>query len=34
VLQSDSTRQKIGFVSAKEWRKQNENENLVPAQFE
>jgi len=34
VLQSDSKRQKIGFVSAKEWRKLNENENLVPVHIE
>lgn len=34
VLQSDTKRQKIGFVSAKEWRKLNENENLVPRQFD
>jgi len=34
VLQSDSKRQKIGFVTAKEWRKLNEDENLVPLQFE
>jgi hypothetical protein len=34
VLQSDSKRQKIGFVRAREWRKLNETENLVPAQFE
>ena len=31
VLQSDSKRQQIGFVTAKEWRQLNENENLVPA---
>lgn len=34
VLQSDSKRQKIGFVTAKEWRRRNENENLVPLEFE
>jgi hypothetical protein len=34
VLQSDSKRQKIGFVTAKEWRKLNEDENLVPAIFD
>jgi hypothetical protein len=34
VLQSDSKRQKIGFVTAKEWRKLNEDENLVPSEFE
>lgn len=34
VLQSDSKRQKIGFVTAKEWRKLNENESLVPADID
>jgi hypothetical protein len=34
VLQSDSKRQKIGFVTAREWRARNENENLVPAELE
>ena len=34
VLQSDSKRQQIGFVKAREWRKLNDNEDLVPAQFE
>ena len=34
VLQSDSKRQKIGFVTAKEWRERNENDDLVPAEFE
>ncbi|MBV9768887.1 MAG: hypothetical protein JOZ32_04895 [Bryobacterales bacterium] len=34
VLQSDSKRQKIGFITAKEWRKLNENENLIPAHCE
>jgi hypothetical protein len=34
VLEADSKRQKIGFVSAKEWRKQNQNEDLVPGGFE
>ena len=34
VLQSDSKRQQIGFVTAREWRKLNEDENLVPLQFE
>lgn len=34
VLQSDSKRQKIGFVPAKEWRQRNENDNLLPAEFE
>jgi hypothetical protein len=33
VLQSDSKRQQIGFVTAKEWQKLNENENLVPGEF-
>ena len=34
VLQSDTKRQKIGFVTAKEWRKLNEDENLVPLHVE
>ena len=34
VLQSDSKRQKIGFITAKQWRKMNENEDLLPGQFE
>ncbi len=34
VLESDSKRQKIGFVTAKEWRKLNENESLVPQRFD
>jgi len=34
VLEADSKRQKIGFVSAKEWRKLNKNEELVPGQVE
>jgi hypothetical protein len=34
VLQSDSRRQKIGFISAKEWRKGNHDEELVPGYFE
>jgi hypothetical protein len=34
VLESDSRRQKIGFVTAKEWRKSNQDENLVPSHFE
>jgi hypothetical protein len=34
VLQSDSKRQQIGFVTAKEWRQLNDNENLVPTRFE
>ena len=32
VLHIDSKRQKIGFMSAKEWQRQNESENLVPGQ--
>jgi hypothetical protein len=34
VLESDSRRQKFGFVTAKEWRKLNQDENLVPSHFE
>lgn len=34
VLQSDSKGQQIGFVTAKEWRQLNENENLVPGRVE
>lgn len=34
VLQADSRRQKIGFVSAKEWRKLNNDEELVPGRFD
>jgi hypothetical protein len=34
VLQSDSKRQKIGFISAKEWRKVNFDEELVPGHFD
>jgi len=34
VLEADSKRQKIGFVSAKQWRKQNEHESLVPEHIE
>ena len=34
VLQADSKRQKIGFISAKEWRKLNDDEELVPGKFE
>lgn len=34
VLESDSKRQKIGFITAKEWRKLNRDEDLVPGGFE
>lgn len=34
VLEADSKRQKIGFITAKEWRKLNENEDLLPGQLE
>jgi hypothetical protein len=34
VLQSDTKRQKIGFVTAKEWRKLNHDEELVPGQLD
>ena len=34
VLQADTKRQKIGFVTAKEWRKLNHDEELVPGQFD
>jgi hypothetical protein len=34
VLEADSKRQKIGFISAKEWRKLNQNEDLVPCQID
>jgi hypothetical protein len=34
VLEADSKRQKIGFISAKEWRKLNQNEDLVPVELE
>jgi len=34
VLEADSRRQKIGFITAKEWRKLNGNEDLVPGQFD
>lgn len=34
VLQSDSKRQKIGFVTAKEWRERNEKESLLPQEVE
>ena len=34
VLEADSRRQKIGFITAKEWRKLNGNEELVPGQFD
>jgi hypothetical protein len=31
VLRTDSKRQKIGFVRAKEWERQHEDEELLPA---
>ncbi len=31
VLQVDPKRQKIGFMSAKEWQRLNENESVVPS---
>lgn len=34
VLQVDSKRQKMGFVSAKEWRRENRHEELVPGHAE
>ena len=34
VLEADSKRQKIGFITAKEWRKLNQNEDLVPGRLE
>jgi len=34
VLEADSRRQKIGFITAKEWRKLNQNEELLPGQLE
>ena len=34
VLESDSKRQKIGFITAKEWRKLNRDEDLVPCQMD
>ena len=33
VLEADSRRQKIGFITAKEWRKLNQNEELLPGQL-
>jgi hypothetical protein len=30
VLRTDSKRQKVGFVSASEWRRKNPDENLLP----
>jgi hypothetical protein len=30
VLHSDAKRRKIGFVSAKEWRRLNEDEDVIP----
>ena len=34
VLEADSKRQKIGFITAKEWRKLNQNEDLVPGEID
>ena len=34
VLQADSKKQKIGFVSAKDWRKLNLDEEIVPGRFD
>ena len=34
VLQVDSKRQKIGFLSARKWRRLNEDEELVPGHVE
>jgi len=34
VLQTDAKREKIGFLSNKEWRRLNENENPVPGKIE
>jgi hypothetical protein len=31
VLQVDARRHKIGFVSAKEWQRHNEDEEMVPS---
>jgi len=31
VLQVDSKRQKIGFLSAKEWQRLNEDESVIPS---
>jgi hypothetical protein len=31
VLQVDSKRQKIGFMSAKEWQRLNEDDSVVPS---
>lgn len=33
VLHTDTKRQKMGFVTAKEWQSQNEGENMVPGQI-
>jgi len=30
VLHTDSKRRKVGFLSAKEWRRRNEDEDMVP----
>lgn len=34
VLQTDSKRQKIGFLRAKEWERKHENEELLPTHVE
>ena len=34
VLDIDSRRQRIGFVRAKEWEKQHENEELIPSHLD
>jgi len=34
VLQTDSKRQKIGFLRAKEWERKHEDEELLPGCWE
>ena len=34
VLHTDAKREKMGFLSAKEWKRLNEGENLVPGKIE
>src|SRR5262245_4442228 len=34
VLQTDSKRQKIGFLRAKEWERKHEDEELLPSHLE
>jgi hypothetical protein len=34
VLHSDSKRRRVGFLSAKEWRSKNEDEDVVPGHVE